>query len=382
MQYRELGKTGKQVSVIGLGLEHIDFKPYEVVQETVHAALDAGVNIMDVFMPGEEVRRNVGKALGKRRKDVFLQGHIGSCDLREQYDRTRDVAVCRTYFDGLLNALETDYIDFGMMFFIDTEEDYKAAFDSPYAEYVQQLKREGRIHHIGASSHDPQTAVKMIETGLIETLMFPVNLAFDMLPPNADDMFSAMEKGFKLGESDALDEERQKLYRLCQARGVGITTMKTFGAGKLISAQHSPFETPMTSAQCIHYALSRPAVASTLLGCASAAQVENSMEYFVKTDAEKDYMSAAKGLKTTIAGACMYCGHCQPCPVEIDVAAVHRALDVARLGQDAKNAANAQYAKLTAHASECIACGACEGRCPFGVRVVDNMREAAEMFGR
>jgi len=77
MQYRELGKTGKKVGVIGLGCEHLYRKPYEQVKETVDAALECGVNILDVFMPGKEVRENIAKALGNRRGNVMVQGHIG-----------------------------------------------------------------------------------------------------------------------------------------------------------------------------------------------------------------------------------------------------------------------------------------------------------------
>ncbi|MDR2933444.1 MAG: aldo/keto reductase, partial [Oscillospiraceae bacterium] len=88
MEYREIGKTGMMASVIGLGAEHIDHKPYEQVESVIHAALDHEINIIDVFMPGEEVRRNIGKALGKNRSKVMIQGHIGSVDKDGQYDRT------------------------------------------------------------------------------------------------------------------------------------------------------------------------------------------------------------------------------------------------------------------------------------------------------
>ena len=86
MEYREFGKTGKKVSAIGLGCEHLDRKPYEQVKETMDAALDAGVNLFDVFMPGKEIREHVAKALGNRRSQVMIQGHICSTDLRRQYD--------------------------------------------------------------------------------------------------------------------------------------------------------------------------------------------------------------------------------------------------------------------------------------------------------
>ena len=81
MEYRRIGRTEMSASVIGLGTEHLDRKPPAVVEETIHAALDMGINMMDLFMPGEEVRRNIGRALAGRREKMLIQGHIGSVDL-------------------------------------------------------------------------------------------------------------------------------------------------------------------------------------------------------------------------------------------------------------------------------------------------------------
>ena len=98
MEYRDLGWTGKKAGIIGLGCEHLDGKPYERVEETIRTALEGGVNLLDVFMPGEEVRQNIRKALGHRRKDVMIQGHIGSTHVGKQYDISRDMPTVRKYF--------------------------------------------------------------------------------------------------------------------------------------------------------------------------------------------------------------------------------------------------------------------------------------------
>ena len=67
MYYNELGKTGKKVSAIGLGCENLDGKPYQQVSEVINTAIDSGINIFDVFMPGREIRENIAKAVGNRR---------------------------------------------------------------------------------------------------------------------------------------------------------------------------------------------------------------------------------------------------------------------------------------------------------------------------
>lgn len=58
-----------------------------------------GINLMDLFMPGEEVRSNIGRALAGRRDRMMIQGHICSVDLNRQYDISRDLATCRKYFE-------------------------------------------------------------------------------------------------------------------------------------------------------------------------------------------------------------------------------------------------------------------------------------------
>jgi predicted aldo/keto reductase-like oxidoreductase len=369
MLYRAVGKTGKSVSVVGLGTEYLDEKPYPVVEETIKAALDNGVNIMDVFMPGEEVRKNIGKALAGQRDKVFIQGHICSTDANQQYDISRELPVARKYFEDLLRFLRTDYIDFGMLFFIDSEGDFRGAFESPILEYALGLKEKGVIRHLGASSHTAATAKRIVETGLVDLLLFSTNPAFDMLPP--DD-----------GGRIRLDPERASLYRLCESRNVGIHVMKTLGAGKLLSPAYTPLAQPLTVGQCIHYALTRPAVASALIGCQSRAQVEEAVRYTHLSDAEKDYSPALENIKADFRGGCFYCRHCLPCPAEIDIARVNRNLDLALLDEKhipPKVLRN--YKALRRHGSDCVACGSCEARCPFGVPVIKKMERATALFG-
>lgn len=380
MIYRPIGKTGMSASIIGLGAEHLDNRPYEECEEVIQAALESNINIIDVFMPGTPVRDNISKSLKGRRDKVLLQGHIGSVDIREQYDRTRDVAICRKYFDNLLSSFKTDYIDLGMMFFIDTEEDYKGVFETEYISYVQKLKQEGKIRAIGASSHNPEMAARIVETGTIELLMFSTNLAYDMLP---SDIYIHSVIGEKLDSKQfkGIDPKRAHLYELCESRGIAITTMKTLGAGKLLLPDFSPFNEPLTVGQCIHYALTRPAVVSTLIGCRTRGEVLEAVNYLNLTDEERDYSKAVQSFKGNLNAKCMYCNHCLPCPSQIDIAAIIKLLDVAALDENNIPAQiREQYHASSHKASECIACGNCEAKCPFSVRIIDNMENAARLF--
>lgn len=380
MDYRPIGKTGMLAGVIGLGAEHLDNKPYELVEEVILAALEQGVNMMDVFMPGDEIRTNIGKALAGNRDKMRIQGHIGSVDLREQYDMSRELDVCKRYFDKLLTCLDTDYIDFGMLFYLDSDADIDAMFDNGVVKYAQDLKRQGVVRAIGASAHNPATARRVVESGVIDLLMFSINPAFDMMAGSSDILtmvgseFSSKVKSF--------DPARAELYRLCESKGVSITVMKTLGAGKLLSAEHTPFAKPLTPAQCIHYALTRPAVVSAMIGCQSRRHVLDAVRYLTLSDEEKDYAPVIGGVKRDFKGSCVYCNHCLPCPSDINIASVHKFLDIAVLDETAVPPSIRQhYRELGSRGADCIACGSCEERCPFGVPIIKNMERAADIFG-
>ncbi|UWP58335.1 aldo/keto reductase [Ruminococcus gauvreauii] len=378
MEYREIGKTGKKSSIIGLGCENLDGKPYQQVKETIDAALENNINLFDVFMPGNEVRENIARALGERRSEVMIQGHIGSTDIKQQYDISRDLPNVKKYFENLLRIF--GYIDFGMMFFIDSEEDYQGVFDTGFADYVQKLKQQGDIRHIGFSSHNPVMATRVIKTGVPEMMMFSINLAFDLYPAQTnalDELHQGLDKNAFCG----FDPTRAALYALCEKMNIGVTAMKTLGGGKLISAEHTPFDQPLTVAQCMEYTLTRPAVASAMIGCQSREEVLDTVRYLDLSERERDYTHVMNTLRNDFKGNCVYCSHCQPCPAKIDIATVNKYLDIARLDPDnIPPSIRSHYSNLTYSGRDCIGCGNCEARCPFAVPVIKNMADATEIF--
>ena len=386
MIFRELGKTGKKASLIGLGCEHLDGKPYKQTECVINAALECGINIFDIFMPGAEVRKNILKALGSRRKDVLIQGHICSTDVGQQYDISRDMSTAKKYFENLLR-LCGGYIDLGMLFFIDSDDDYKNVFETEILSYAQKLKQNGDIGHIGFSSHNPVTAIKAVNAGVPELMMFSINPAFDIIPTE-DSIFTHLDNGFNTKSFTAVEPKRAELYRLCERKNIGITVMKALGGGKLISKEHTPFYRPLTVAQCAHYALSRPAVTSVLLGCKSPEEIHEAVKYLDMDEAERDYTDVLSSLgaengKRSLHGSCFYCSHCQPCPSQIDIAAVNKYLDIAKL--DAANvppSVRSHYQNLAHNGSECIKCGDCEKRCPFDVKIIENMEEAEKLLSK
>ena len=380
MQYRRLGKTNLMVSEIGFGGEWLERHNYEECKAVIDRAQELGINILDCWMSEPNVRTNIGKALAGRRSQWFIQGHIGSTWQEGQYVRTRDVGKCREAFEDLLKRLQTDYIDLGMIHFVDQEKDWEDVTGGPFLEYVKELKKSGKIRHIGMSTHNPDMARKAAESGFVEMILFSINPAFDLLPPtdNIDNYF-VEEYQDGLG---GIDPARAGLYKLCEQNDVGITVMKPYAGGRLFDAERSPFGTALTPVQCIHYCLTRPAVASVLVGYDTPEHVEQAAAYESASVEERDYASVlAKAPRHTFGqGECTYCGHCRPCPAQIDIAMVNKYYDLALMQTEVPAAVKEHYFALEHRADACMGCHSCESRCPFGVKIAERMKMTEELF--
>ena len=380
MRYRELGKTGLKVSEIGLGGEWLERHNTEEVKAVIDRCAQAGINILDCWMSEPNVRSNIGAAIEGQRERWIIQGHIGSAWQNGQYVRTRDLKKVEEAFEDLLARMRTDYIDLGMIHFVDEKAEFARIMEGEFLEYVKGLKEKGRIRHIGMSTHNPDVARLAAESGVVEMILFSVNPAFDMLPASEDlDEYFKEEYSEDIG---GIAPERARLYQICEQQGVGITVMKGYEGGRLFRAETSPFGVALTPIQCLHYALTRPAVASVMVGCDTPEHVDAAVAYETAGEEEKDYASVlARAPRHAYSGQCTYCGHCAPCPAGIDIAMVNKLYDLARLQDTIPATLRAHYEGLSKKGEDCVKCRGCESRCPFGVSVTERMEKAAKLFG-
>lgn len=382
MEYRVLGKTGIKVSVIGLGGEGFENKTYKECEEIIDEALKNGINIIDIYNSNPDVRSHVGQALSKHKRESFVvEGHLGSMWENGQYRRTRNMEEVKKAYDDFFTRMQLEYVDVGMIHYVDDEKDFDSVFHGEMMEYALALKNEGKIKHIGLSTHNPDIALKAVEDGRVEVMLFSINAAYDMLPASEDVDVLFDESTFDRDYS-GIDPKRERLYQLCQSNGVALTVMKGYGAGVLLNEKQSPFKQAMRPEQCIHYCLNRPAVASVIVGIASLEELQAALYYTKASDDQKDYTDIlANAPRTTFNGQCMYCGHCAPCTKKIDVALVNKYLDLAKIQKEVPETLKDHYRLLSYHASDCIECRACEKNCPFGVEIIKKMKEAVKLFG-
>ncbi|MBQ9610198.1 MAG: 4Fe-4S dicluster domain-containing protein [Lachnospiraceae bacterium] len=101
-------------------------------------------------------------------------------------------------------------------------------------------------------------------------------------------------------------------------------------------------------------------------------------KFYELSEEELDYSIIGSFAPPEANGKCVYCNHCKPCPVGLDIGMINKFYDLAKIGDDM---ARAHYHALDTKAGDCIRCGHCNSRCMFGVDQMSRMQEIKEYFG-
>ncbi len=366
MQTRELGKTGLSVGLVSVGADHLTHASMADTQAIVDLAIDRGVNYFDLIGPYPEFRDRVAAALRGRRDRVLLTCHLNAATKNGQYWKTTNPDISRANVEDYLARYHTDHIDVLFVHNINGMSDYEAMLrPGGIMELAHHFRRQGIARCVGMSGHLSEVCIHPVRDGLIDVLMFPVNLS------------SHAEPG------------RSALLQACVEHGVGVVAMKAFGGGKLLqtnrTVQFVRYQTggpsfkkkvprTLTPVRCLSYVLTQPAVATTVAGVATCAELEASLAYLDAGDEDKDFSDAIAGFEQYHTGECVYCNHCLPCPVAIDIGLVSRLVDTFT------PALQARYDAMPVKASACTRCGACVKRCPFSVDVLPIIDRAVALY--
>lgn len=362
MEYRKLPRGTEEISILGLGTSSIGMAGEKEIEETVVHALENGVNFFDMASADAAPFAAYGRAMSGCRERVFFQIHFGADYVSGKYGWTVDLDAVKRSIDWQLKMLKTDYIDFGFIHCIDELSDLEQVTSGGILDYIQSLKAQGLVRHMGLSSHTPELVTGMMDIAPVDMVMFSINPSYDY-----------RHGEYAIGSVD----ERMALYRRCESEGVGISVMKAFSGGQLLDAKTSPFHHALTEYQCIQYALDKPGVLTVLPGIRNQQDLQRILRFLDTTQEERDYSVLGTFTPQDAEGKCVYCNHCQPCPAGLDVALINKYYDLALAG-DAL--AKEHYNKLEVPAGACLDCGHCNTRCPFHVDQSKRMKEISAYF--
>lgn len=352
MKTRTLGRTGMEVGILGLGTEYLNGQDAQTYEEVLKTAVDAGVNYIDVLFSYADYRDRLGAAMRGIRERFVVTGHIGCAETNGQYRKTRDTDECERLFEDLLQRLGTDRVEIVMIQFVDTTKDYERIMQSGgLYELAKRLCREGKARHIGISIHECAIAEEAARSDEFDVIMYPLGIILSPIP--RDDFLAS-----------------------CEQNRVGVVAMKPFGGGRLFRYADTLGTKP---SRLIGYPLLDSRVSTVIPGVKSQSEMEQAIEGMQSSPDPTEYAAYAEHVLTAGKGDCVYCNHCLPCPVEINIGETLMLLDSA--GSEVSQEIRDSYEKLSVKASACTACGVCETRCPFDVSVINKMEQAVELFG-
>jgi predicted aldo/keto reductase-like oxidoreductase len=347
MPTRVLGRTGLQVGVIGLGTEYLFNKDRKTVVETIREAVDRGVNFFDVLGPFPEYRDNMGAAFRGLHDRAIKTCHLGGTTQNGQWATTRDPALCEEYFEDYLRRLGTDYVDVLNITVVDSVNDLDRIMEpGGIMDLARRLVEQGKARFLSMSGHQPEAAMKAIESGAFDVLIRGCNLTWP------------------------LDEQGSK----CAENNIGLVAMKPYAGGELFYPPYSEFVTPVLA---LSYVLDQPGVCTVIPGAGDLAQLRDALRFVEASDAERDYRPIMANFSERIWGTCIYCSHCLPCTSGIPIDGVMLAYRAALRGVSYADSLIAGVAKAPA---KCVKCGECRARCPFGVDIPAEMKKAGRLF--
>jgi predicted aldo/keto reductase-like oxidoreductase len=371
VQYRQLGKTGLQVSEISIGTEWLYKKKQEDVKVLVEQAITKGVNYFDIIFNFEPFLEQLSSGIKSSRDKVLLTHHLGSSEYKGKYRKTRSIGECRRNLERFLGIMETDHTDILFIHFVHTGKDYEKVLQKRgLRDLALELKKEGKARYIGVSTHQFERAIEFAESGIADLVMTQINLANHSSP------------------------RRKEFLEACVSTGTGVIAMKPFAGGRLLrrdrtvafasyhTASHSIRKKRMppevTTQRCLHYVLNLPGVSAVIPGVANLGELEDCLSYYSASEEEKDYSGLLKGFEEYKSGDCVYCNHCLPCPSGIDIGPMIRLYEMKDyVGSDQLRK---EYSSFENPAGSCSECGMCIERCPFDVDVITRLKEINEYF--
>ena len=334
LEQRSLGKTGVSVSLIGFGGIPIMRVGVGDAVKVIRTALKSGINLIDTARGYADSEEKIGAALKGQDLSVFL---ASKSPKRDRQGLLED-------FEKSVSRLGVDAIDLYQAHCVNTREDFDKLMGAGGGhEALLELKKEGRVRHIGITSHNPEMLKAAIRSGEFETIQL---------------LYSIVE-----------DDAGREIIPMAREADLGILAMKPFGGGSIEAYEIA-----------LRFVLSDPQIVA-LPGMASVEEVRKNIAVAERPSAlTADELGQAARIKNELgARFCRRCDYCQPCPNGIPISfALHIPSVRQRVGDTVMK--GEAYRDLYKKLGACDECGNCEERCPFDLPVMDLIKESRSIL--
>lgn len=281
MKYRILGKSSLKISEIGLGTEYLARQSTETIIQTVHSAIEAGINYFDVLFAFPRYLQALGQAIESMRNRVNLAIHIGAGMTNGKHRKIRSPTSAHKAFNNVLAQLNIDYVDVAIIQNVYTKEYDKIMKTTGLIKFAEELKETQQAKYLGISIHDPKLAQKAIKTGKFDVLMSQYNLFAEEMP------------------------ERRALAQQCHDSQIAFVAIKPYAGGHLLKTgrkvrvpsyksggEVKEIKFPKTeymTARCLSYILDQKGVTTVIPGVKNTDELQQTLSYYTTSPQQKDY---------------------------------------------------------------------------------------------
>ncbi|MGL5652546.1 MAG: aldo/keto reductase [Paraclostridium sp.] len=330
---RKLGSTNIELNRVGFGGIPIQRITQEDTNLVINELINQGINFIDSARGYTISEEYIGNAIeGKRDKFILATKSMS----RSYDDMIRDVNIS-------LSNFKTEYIDLYQLHNLKPDE-YDGIFDEDMAyEALLKCKEEGKIKHIGITSHSIDTIKKAVNSGKFDTIQFPYNIVEDQ----ADEIFKEANKN-----------------------GIGVIVMKPLAGGAIDNAKLA-----------IKYILSKDYIDVVIPGMDSVNQViENTSVLNNLNITDEENLEIKDIIEKLGSRFCRRCEYCMPCPVGINIP-MNFLLEGYYSRYNLKEWSKDRYKSLDVNASNCIECGKCESNCPYELPIREMLKDVSNILG-
>ena len=331
MRQIRLGSTEITVPQNAFGALPIQRVSTEMAVKLLRRAYEGGMRFFDTARAYSDSEVKVGEAFDGMRKKVFIATKTGAKTPEE----------VRAQVETSLKNLRTDYIDIYQ--FHCADQCYRPGDGTGMYECMEELKKEGKIRHIGITAHKLYIAEEAVESGLYETLQYP---------------FSYLSS-----------EKEIALVKKCKEANMGFIAMKGL-AGGLINRS----EAAMAFMSQFDNVL-------PIWGIQKEKELEEWLSYMAETPTMNEELTAyiEKEQKELTGEFCRGCGYCMPCPAGIMINQCARMSLMLRRAPSKAWLTPEMQAEMK-KIEVCLHCNQCMKKCPYELNTPELLKKNYEDY--